>query len=152
MGNVICREVANLIEKEQAMAIRRQVFVEEQGLFSETDEDEHDHWATHLVAEVEGMIVGTVRLYHKGSGVWVGGRLAVLPQYRGRVGSNLVRMAVSEAEKREAEVFMAQVQVQNEQLFHRFGWRTVGKKQVIHGCEHVLMEATLKLVKQVSEG
>lgn len=152
MRKVICREVANSIEKERAMAIRRQVFVEEQSLFEGTDEDQHDQWAIHLIAEAEGVIVGTVRLYCRGRGVWVGGRLAVLPQYRGRVGSYLVRRAVSEAENRKAEVFIAQVQVQNESFFHRLGWRTVGKRQLIHSCEHILMEAPLKLAKLVSEG
>jgi len=148
MGQLICRLVANASEKEQAMFIRRLVFVEEQGLFPESDQDQHDQEAIHLVAEINGQIVGTVRLYEQGEGVWIGGRLAVLPQYRGRVGSLLVRRAVLEAEKQGAKVFLAQVQTQNERFFHRLGWRTVGERKVIFGREHVLMEAPLKEIKQ----
>jgi len=140
---IICRTAANDLEKEQAMTIRRKVFVEEQGLFPDSDQDEHDQEAVHLVADVGGKIVGTVRLYCQEKNVWVGGRLAVLPPYRGRIGAKLVEKAVQEAEKRGAEKFIAYVQVKNERFFHRLGWRTTGGPQVIYGQEHILMEAPM---------
>lgn len=147
---VVCRPAADAGEIQQALAIRRQVFVAEQGLFRDSDEDQHDQEAIHLVAEIEGRIVGTVRLYCREKGTWVGGRLAVLPQYRGRVGSLLVKRAVVEAERQGAEVFLAQVQAQNEQFFHRLGWRTAGEKEIIFGREHVPMVSPLKKAGQAS--
>ena len=135
MYQVICRPIANNTERDQAMSIRRQIFVEEQKLFDETDEDQFDNKAIHLVAEIDGRIVGTVRLYHEKDDIWVGGRLAVLSKYRGRAGRQLVKRAVVEAENQGARIFKATVQKQNERFFQRLGWKTVGEKQLVWGKE-----------------
>ena len=138
-----CREIAGAEDLAHALAIRRRVFVEEQNLFVWSDWDEHDLEAIHLVAEVAGRIVGTVRLYAEEGDVWVGGRLAVLPEYREGVGSALVRRAVAEAEERQARAFIAWVQEQNRGFFVRLGWRAIGETVLKYGREHVFMEAPL---------
>ncbi len=139
MKHIICRPIADEQERAEAMSIRRQVFVNEQGMFDETDEDQYDSKAIHLIAEVDGSIVGTVRLYREKDDVWVGGRLAVLPEFRGRVGASLVRRAVVEADKHRAKKFKACVQAQNERFFQKLGWETVGEKILIWDKEHVRM-------------
>ncbi len=148
MQEITCRPVANDREKELALSIRKQVFVKEQKLFNDTDEDQFDDNAIHLVAEMDGEIVGTVRLYNEKEDIWIGGRLAVLTQHRGRVGSRLVKRAVIEAEQQGARLFKAQVQSQNERFFQRLGWKTVGEKQIICGYEHMDMIGPLKNNKQ----
>lgn len=139
MNQIICRYVIDDYERARAMSIRRQVFVEEQRLFAGTDEDINDKSAIHLVAESGGKIVGTVRLYKESGDVWVGGRLAVLPSYRGQVGASLVKRAVQEAEMQGARVFKAHVQKQNERFFKRLGWETVERDINICGRDHVKM-------------
>lgn len=138
-----CRVVKTPEELERALCIRNEVFIKEQGLFSETDWDKHDEMATHIIAEIEGEIVGTVRLYHQDKEVWVGGRLAVLPGKRGWVGNWLVKAAVEEAKRLGAKQFIAAVQVQNISFFKRLGWQTIGTKFIVQGWEHYLMEANL---------
>ncbi len=139
MKQINCRPIADDQERAEAMSIRRQVFVTEQGMFDETDEDQYDSRAIHLIAEVEGSIVGTVRLYREKDDVWVGGRLAVLPEFRGRVGAGLVRRAVIEADRHGAKKFKACVQAQNESFFQKLEWETVGEKILIWDIEHVRM-------------
>ena len=146
MNKVICRYIKDNYEKAIAMYIRKKVFVEEQKLFSDTDEDQFDDRAIHLVAEFEGKIVGTVRLYSETEDVWVGGRLAVLPEYRGRAGACLVERAVQEAVMQGAKLFKANVQKQNENFFQRLGWETVEKDIQICGIEHVRMHGPLNNV------
>nr|WP_227631726.1 MSMEG_0567/Sll0786 family nitrogen starvation N-acetyltransferase [Klebsiella pneumoniae] len=68
-------------EREQAYALRRQVFCREQGLFADDDRDEIDDHAHLLVALgcVAGWhdrVVGTVRIHQQSPGVWLGSRLA----------------------------------------------------------------------------
>ncbi|WP_227635090.1 MSMEG_0567/Sll0786 family nitrogen starvation N-acetyltransferase, partial [Klebsiella pneumoniae] len=91
-------------EREQAYALRRQVFCREQGLFADDDRDEIDDHAHLLVALgcVAGWhdrVVGTVRIHQQSPGVWLGSRLAVDAAYRrqGQLGPTLIRLAVCSA-------------------------------------------------------
>ena len=71
-------------------AIRRAVFIVEQGISELDDLDGLDDDAIHLLAEVDDEPVGTARLLvngHKGKI----GRVSVLPDYRGRgIGTALI--------------------------------------------------------------
>ena len=116
-------------EREQAYALRRQVFCREQGLFADDDRDEIDDHAHLLVALgcVAGWhdrVVGTVRIHQQSPGVWLGSRLAVDAAYRrqGQLGPTLIRLAVCSAHALGCEAFYAQVQHQNEPLFRRMRW------------------------------
>lgn len=76
--------------------LRRIVFIEEQGV-SEADEvDGLDATAIHLLAQRDGMPVGTARLLVSGETGKIG-RVCVLPAARGTgLGAALVRAAVEE--------------------------------------------------------
>jgi predicted GNAT family N-acyltransferase len=76
-------------------ALRRVVFIEEQGV-SEADEiDDLDDVAIHLIARQEGAAVGTARiLLSEGYGKI--GRVCVLAEARGRgIGALLIKSAVA---------------------------------------------------------
>ena len=76
-------------------ALRRVVFIEEQGV-SEADEiDECDEDAIHLLARVEGQATGSARLL-LGDGYGKIGRVCVLRAARGQgIGAALIRAAVA---------------------------------------------------------
>ena len=59
----ICRQIQNDDERSACLKIRKQVFVEEQELFSDTDVDQHDKDAVHIAAFFNDKIIGTVRIY-----------------------------------------------------------------------------------------
>ena len=64
------------------IALRRQIFIEEQGI-SEPDEiDDLDDEAIHLLATISGEPVGTARLLIKGELGKIG-RICVVPEQRG---------------------------------------------------------------------
>jgi putative N-acetyltransferase (TIGR04045 family) len=140
----------NQTELSTAFAIRHQVFVEEQGLFHESDGDENDARSIHLVAEQEGRTVGTVRAFpdpQSGNGHWIGGRLAVHPDFRDyRVGAALVREAVFRAKKRGCTVFTAHIQERNVPFFRKLGWRPIGPLEAVCGMPHRPMQADLDRV------
>ena len=74
---------------EEAKTIRRAVFMEEQGFQEEFDEI--DGQAGHLVMFDGALPVATCRFYRKeGTVSYIIGRVAVIPEYRGRnLGSGL---------------------------------------------------------------
>lgn len=91
-------------ETDEAMALRRRVFCDEQAIFDQDDRDAIDDSAHLLVAlGCTGgwyeQVVGTVRIHESEPGLWHGSRLAVDPAFRaqGRLGSTLIRLAVSSA-------------------------------------------------------
>lgn len=132
-------------ELARAMEVRRLVFVEEQGLFATSDVDEHDARAVHLVARLEGRVVGTVRTFTVGDdGHWIGGRLAVLKEARASgAAQRLVRLAVATAKARGCARFTAHIQEPNVLFFRRLGWRAEGESFLHYGKPHRLMSADL---------
>jgi putative N-acetyltransferase (TIGR04045 family) len=144
------RQAALDAEVAQAMALRRQVFCEEQGIFVGTDCDAVDAHARLLIAvacaigNATAEVLGTVRIHEAAPGVWWGSRLAVHPSARrqGSVGAHLIRLAVSSAHALNCEVFLAHVQVQNVPMFEKLHWKSLDTC-LAHGLEHHLMQADL---------
>lgn len=138
-------------EQHGAVALRRQVFCDEQGLFAGNDRDAIDDTAIPIVAislfgVAADAVVGTVRIHQhpEDPGVWWGSRLAVTKQYRklGAVGANLIRLAVSSAHARGCHTFLGNIQSQNAALFHRMHWHTLEEVE-LHGRPHHMMQADL---------
>lgn len=132
-------------EREAAMALRRQVFCDEQGIFASDDRDAIDVAAILIVAlDRAGQVVGTVRIHESEPGQWWGSRLCVHPDYRrvGQLGAALIRLAVTSAHARGCIRFLAHVQARNATLFRRLRWRTL-EEVVLHGQPHHRMEADL---------
>jgi putative N-acetyltransferase (TIGR04045 family) len=144
-ASAVCRLVAGPAERAAHFAVRRAIFVEAQALFLD-DRDEHDDHAEtlHVVAEVGGEILGTVRLYPLGGGRWKGDRLAVLESARvHRLGGLLVQFAVATAGERGGSRMVAQVQVANVRFFERLGWVKDGEAGVYRGVMHQPMAIDL---------
>lgn len=64
-------------------ALRRAVFIEEQGVPEEVEQDGRDNAAHHLLAKIEGRPVGCARILAEGA-VGKIGRVCVLPAHRGQ--------------------------------------------------------------------
>ncbi len=128
-------------------AVREAVFVDAQGLFEGSDRDARDDLDStlHAVAWVGGEVVGTVRLYPLGGGLWKGDRLAVLPSARVyQLGGELVRFAVRTAGELGGSRMVAQVQVANVRFFERLGWACDGDPGRYCGVMHQPMAILLE--------
>ncbi len=148
--------------------LRRQIFCEEQAIFSESDRDEFDEQAFPIVCEalIAGMedgVVGVVRIDERAPGVWYGSRLGVAQEYRsirqfspsvsvrnslpvyrglGALGAGLIYKAVSTAHALGCTEFLATVQHQNARFFQRLHWESLGTLDLF-GLPHVKMRADL---------
>lgn len=152
MGRVICKIAETEAELAGHFAVRRAIFVEEQGLFTESDVDDFDRQAVPLVAinRETGAVVGAVRCYETEAGVWYGGRLAVLKEARHNteaVGPRLCKLAEKVVIERGCHRFLAYIQLQNVRFFERLGWRQVGDPVLHFGEPHQLMQASLATQK-----
>src|SRR5690606_4418188 len=77
-----------------AFYIRRLVFVEEQGVDMLEEHDELDRSALHVLARLDGLAVGTLRLLCEGATAKVG-RFAVLKKYRGQgIGREMMQWVI----------------------------------------------------------
>lgn len=139
--------------QQQALAIRRQVFCEEQGLFGVDDIDDidRDNPSTRLLVAMSCLcgqpdeVLGTVRIHEAAPGLWWGSRLAVRRAWRkhAQLGSGLIRLAVSSAHAQGCTEFLAHVQSQNVPMFQRLHWESLDE-MVLHGRPHALMRADLE--------
>jgi putative N-acetyltransferase (TIGR04045 family) len=153
MGEIICKIAETSDERAGHFAVRRAIFVEEQGMFTGTDVDEDDEYAIPIVAIVAetGAVIGAVRVFPGGNGIWYGGRLAVLPAYRRHatsIGANLCRLAEATVIARGCRQFLAYIQLPNVRFFARLGWHAIGHPVLHYGQLHQTMAASLAATRQ----
>lgn len=121
---------------DAALAIRRKVFIEEQGISFEDDVDGNDAGAIHLLAFDDGRPVGTARLLMSGE-VGKIGRVAVLKDERGRgFGRELVEFAVATLRERGAARAMLGAQLDSVGFYERLSFSAFGPQFIDAGLPH----------------
>ena len=135
---------------EQALAIRRAVFVVEQGVSEALEIDGLDEQAEHLLALLDGEPVGTLRLrLLEGGRIAKIERVAVLePARGGRVGHALVRDALERAAARHAREARLHAQTIAAAFYAPFGFVAYGPEFEEDGIPHVAMRLDLARADQ----
>ncbi len=142
--------------RAEASAIRRTVFVIEQGVPEDIELDEHDAFCVHALARDDvGRAVGTGRLLpaERHGAVAVGhiGRMAVLAAWRGRgIGSALLEQLVAAAVGRgDAEVVLS-AQTHALEFYRAHGFVADGGEYLDAGIPHRAMRRALQSLKRNS--
>jgi ElaA protein len=129
--------IARTTDIAACRALRRRVFIEEQGV-SEADEiDDLDGEAIHLLAVVADRPVGTARLLLQGDTGKIG-RVCVLAEARGAdIGAALIRAAVADLAAMPG-ISRAKLgaQVHAVGFYERLGFAAVGPVYMDAGIEH----------------
>ena len=124
----------------EVLAIRRRVFVEEQGVPAALEVDAYEREATFFLARLGGEPVATGRFRCKGS-VLKFERIATLPVVRGQgVGAALMRRMEEEGARlhpRYLQYMHAQASAFS--FYERIGWVKVGEPFHEAGIEHAVM-------------
>jgi predicted GNAT family N-acyltransferase len=137
------REANSDDEVTAALALRSRVFIDEQGVSFEADQDGRDPEATHIVAVDDGAVIGTCRLLFRGPIARLG-RLAVEPERRGDgVAAAILREADRVAVDAGAETIALHAQTYARALYEHAGYEEYGPTFVEEGIEHVAMEKRL---------
>jgi len=130
-------------EGRQALsAVRRSVFIEEQGVPEALEWDARDARALHLLAEdAHGNPIGTARLLGDGRI----GRMAVLPSWRGRgVGQALLDEALGLARRQGMTSVHLDAQLTAIDFYRRSGFSAYGEVFPDAGIPHQCMERRLE--------
>ena len=148
------RVAEDLADREACFAVRKEVFVGEQGVPEDLEYDEHDACAVHLLAVREdGVALGTGRLLfgeaaaaRTGGDPSVGslGRLAVTREARGLgVGVALVRAVEEAARARGLTAVDLHAQTRALGFYERLGYTAYGPEDLEAGIPHRSMRRSL---------
>lgn len=122
-------------------AVRKTVFVDEQGVLAELEWDGRDEHCIHVLAETPaGDAIGTGRLLPDGHI----GRMAVLKHWRGRgVGSALLERLVAVAREQGFDRVELSAQTHAIDFYARFGFEALGDEYLDAGIPHRAMRLAL---------
>lgn len=128
---------------EQALTLRRAVFVVEQNVPEEAEFDWLDETAEHLVAIEGGVVVGTCRLVVDRRQMILQ-RVAVSPDQRGRgIGSMLIAQARQRARAAGVERIDMHAQLHAVGIYERAGFVAHGEPFDEDGIKHIAMSLEL---------
>lgn len=128
---------------DDAIKIRREVFVEEQGFLDEFDNI--DEIAVHIVAYEGDEPAGTCRVFFDESkSSYVLGRLAVKKRYRGvNLGSLLLKEAETQTISNGGKCLILHSQCVATGFYHKNGYQEFGDIEDEQGCPHIWMKKSL---------
>ncbi len=128
---------------EDAAAIRREVFMEEQGFSDEFDEI--DGKASHVVAYEDGAAIAVARFFWDAErGGYVIGRLAVRKEFRGRaVGSAVLRAVEAGIAQVGGHTSLLAAQIQAKSFYEAQGYTAYGSAFMDEHCPHIWMRKDL---------
>jgi len=120
-----------------AFAIRRKVFVDEQGV-DPAHELDNEEVSTHFLALLDNQPCGACR-YRKTEKGYKLERFAVLKEFRGkRVGQALVAAVLDDIPD-DAEMIYLNAQIDAVSLYAKFGFAVEGEQFEEAGLQHVIM-------------
>jgi len=127
--------------RAEAGGIRHAVFVTEQRVPAAIELDEWDAHSDHALArDARGLAIGTGRLLPDGHI----GRMAVLPEWRGRgVGAAILAALLERAAARGMTEVVLNAQTHARGFYARHGFTAVGAEFTEAGIPHVAMTRTL---------
>jgi predicted GNAT family N-acyltransferase len=127
-----------------AHAVRRTVFIEEQGVSEALEMDGADAECRHFLASRDGVPVGTARLRPLGNGAAKIERMAVLaPHRRAGVGRGLIARIEAEAARSGIAQLVLHAQTHAAAFYGRLGYVSEGSEFEEAGIPHVAMRKRL---------
>lgn len=127
------------LEFAQALELRIKVFVDEQKVPLEEENDSSDEKAQHFGVFYEGYLVGTGRLVIQGSEGRIG-RIAILPEFRGQgLGSSLISFILETGKSQKIKDFVLGAQLQAIPFYAKLGFKAEGEVFEDGGIPHRTM-------------
>ena len=125
-AKIIIEEVRTPEALRQAQAIREQIFVVEQGIARELEQDGLDAASIHVLALYDGAPAATGRLTMASEREGVLARIAVLPDYRGKgLGKRVVQHLEALARREGLATVSLKPHHHLENFYQKMGYATV---------------------------
>lgn len=139
MSDITVKLVKSEKDMEAAVGIRFRVFVDEQSVPPEIELDEYDAVATHAIALLDGVAVGTGRAIVEGGSARIG-RMAVDGQHRrSGVGGLVLRFLEEESREQGATEFVLHAQEYVKAFYAGHGYEEHGDVFMEAGIPHIEM-------------
>lgn len=123
-----------------AFALRREVFVIEQGVPADLEHDPDDFTATHVVGIAEGAVVATLRILYKPEHAKIG-RVAVARSHRDRgIGAALIGHALDCTRVQGQPRCYLESQADKTGFYARLGFVAYGEEFMDAGLPHLRMK------------
>ncbi|MBE6692261.1 MAG: GNAT family N-acetyltransferase [Ruminococcaceae bacterium] len=127
---------------QDAIDIRNEVFVDEQGFQEEFDTD--DGISTHLVGFFDGKSVATARIIPQGDKCFIIGRVAVRKNYRNLgFGAKIISEAERVITSLNGKAIYIHSQLQAVPFYEKQGYVPTGEKDFEEDCEHWMLKKDL---------
>jgi predicted GNAT family N-acyltransferase len=131
-------------DREAALVVRRDVFIEEQGVPEQIEMDGKDEDAIHFVATADGEPVGAARLREVESGVGKVERVAVVADRRDDgIGRELMRTLEATAVERDIDRLVMHAQTHVQAFYLSLDYEMTSDVFEEAGIDHVEMEKEL---------
>jgi len=144
MDNLSCKIVVNDCELKGAFEVRKQVFVEEQGIPEDLELDEYDMEAMHMVAKDGERIVGTARVLFLAASQAKLERMAILKPFRHRgIGKGIISFLDEEFKNRGIKQVVLHAQCSAVNFYKSCGFEESGSPFWEAGIKHVKMQKRL---------
>jgi len=144
MDSTIYRLVSNDDELRDAFAVRRQVFVLEQGISENEEYDSHDREALHIIVQYGDRIVGTARVRFPATGQAKIERMAVLAPFRRKgIGSGIVTYLNTMLRNQQITQVVLHAQYVATAFYRSCGFEEIGSSFWEAGIKHIRMQKWL---------
>ena len=144
MGKNIYKLVASNRELAGSFEVRRQVFIEEQGIPKNLEFDGNDKEALHMVVKDGERVVGTARVLFLAGNQAKLERMAVLkPFRRRRIGRRIISFLNEELRSRRVQQVVLHAQREAVAFYRACGFRELGSPFLEAGIEHIQMQRNL---------
>ena len=131
-------------ELRGAFEVRRQVFVEEQGVSEDVEYDGYDTEALHMVAKDGERIIGTARVRFLATGQAKIERMAILKPFRRKgIGRKIMAFLNEELRNRQIEQVILHAQYQVVAFYKSCGFEESGLPFREAGIKHIRMHRRL---------
>lgn len=131
-------------ELRSAFEVRRQVFIEEQGVSEDVEYDGYDTEALHMVAKDGERIIGTARVRFLAAGQAKIERMAILKPFRRKgIGRKIMAFLNEELRNRQIEQVILHAQYQVVAFYKSCGFEESGLPFWEAGIKHIRMHRRL---------
>ena len=131
-------------ELKGALEVRRQVFVDEQGVSKDIEIDGRDGEALHMVVTDEKNIIGTARILLFANSQAKIERMAILKPFRGRgIGREIMSFLNEELINRQIKQVFLHAQCSVTAFYRSCGFEEIGHAFWEAGIKHIKMQRQL---------
>ena len=144
MSRFIYKLVSSVTELEEALEVRREVFVKEQSVSPEEEYDGYDEEALHMVVIDRGKVIGTARVRFLSDRLAKIERMAILRSFRRRgIGSGILSFLNEQIGDKQVDELVLHAQHSVMAFYKSCGFKETGSPFLEAGIQHIKMKKRL---------